>query len=213
MFHLLKYYACLVCHLSFFKELWTAAWSQLHFINLTTIGCKIQLMPPRSQDSFKKKFTSLRVILSYCVNSWTFQLWIHLTKTLKTKIAIKQQQKNRVRVEHSYSKVFFFSMSYLSFYGPIVHKLNILITCENKPVWFDVFCLFLSDGQSVTSFKKEKNEFHFYFARISFPIVSCFVLEEKARCLVSIRSPIFFFTLMHWNSKPQWYSFFFFFWC
>lgn len=119
-----------------------------------------------------------------------------------------KKQENRVRVELSYSKVFFFSMSYFSFYGPIVHKLNILITCENKPVWFDVFCLFLSDGQSVTSFKKEKNEFHFYFARISFPIVSCFVLEEKARCLVSIRSPIFFFTLMHWNSKPQWYSFF-----
>ena len=121
-----------------------------------------------------------------------------------------KKQENRVRVEHSYSKVFFFSMSYLSFYGPIVHKLNILITCENKPVWFDVFCLFLCDGQSVTSFKKEKNEFHFYFARISFPIVSCFVLEEKSRCLVSISSPIFFFTLMHWNSKPQWYSFFFF---
>ena len=103
-----------------------------------------------------------------------------------------KKQENRVRVEHSYSKVFFFSISYLSFYDPIVHKLNILITCENKPVWFDVFCLFLCDGQSVTSFKKEKNEFHFYFARISFPIVSCFVLEEKARCLVSIRSPIFF---------------------
>lgn len=103
-----------------------------------------------------------------------------------------KKQENRVRVEHSYSKVFFFSMSYLSFYDPIVHKLNILITCENKPVWFDVFCLFLCDGQSVTSFKEEKNEFHFYFARIYFPIVSCFVLEEKARCLVSIRSPIFF---------------------
>ena len=94
-----------------------------------------------------------------------------------------KKQENRVRVEHSYSKVFFFSMSYLSFYGPIVHKLNILITCENKPVWFDVFCLFLSDGQSVTSFKKEKNEFHFLFRKNIFSYCELFRAWRKSTLL------------------------------
>lgn len=125
-----------------------------------------------------------------------------------------KKQENRVRVEDSYSKVFFFSMSYLSFYGPIVHKLNILITCENKPVWFDVFCLFLSDGQSVTSFKKEKNEFHFLFRKNIFSYcesVSCLKKKHVAWFQLDLR-----FSFLRWCTETPSHNdtrFFFFFWC